>query len=390
MKISINDVRVNPKTSTFGLCVFGEPANHIKEWVEYWGLHTAASEKFTNINLPDNFNMYDAFLDGKVYDYLDGFSPNLNKHLHLGHLSNLVLAKTIQSLGISNKSIAILGDTLTGEVNKEQALESYNNYCKVFNYRVDHMFMASEMTYHGSDLCDGTDQYIGTKIFDLGDEKLVGIKSGGATSYFYQDVALASKLNAPTLYLTGSEQSNHFKALKKLFPYIEHVGLGLVTMDGKKQSSRNGNVIYASEVIDIMNNEFNNLQLSYNVIAGQILKSNPSSTKDINSKIINNVKMSMGLYLSYTAARLKSAGVNYNMNNTFHSPELNFVYLKSKVNILPNILFQSLVEHCNKINNLYATNKIQGSPENNKMFSLLLDDLELGMKKLGLFSIEKV
>jgi hypothetical protein len=42
------------------------------------------------------------------------------------------------------------------------------------------------------------------------------------------------------------------------------------------------------------------------------------------------------------------------------------------------------------INNLYGKHKIEGNPENEVMFSTLKEDLELGMKKLGLFLVDKV
>ena len=156
-----------------------------------------------------------------------------------------------QKLDIGNKFIAIFGDTLEGSVQKNDALESYFEYCKYFNYNIDEIFFASEMKLEDDSLLkEGEVTYEGSKIFDLGDEKLVGVKSNGSTSYFYQDVALASKLNTSTLYLTGVEQDNHFKSLKKLFPTTNHVGLGLVQLDGKKMSSSEGNVIY---MIDFIN-----------------------------------------------------------------------------------------------------------------------------------------
>lgn len=391
MKIDINKVRTTPKGMDFNLCVFGKPSEEIKEWCDYWGFELVESGRFTNIIIPDKFDLSLCFNEEEKFQYVDGFSPNLNKYLHIGHFSNLVIAKSFQSLGIGNNYVAILGDTLDGDVNHDDALEKYQMYCGKFGYKIDEILKASTMKYLGDKLKDGEGDYSGTKIFDIEGQKIVGIKSGGDTTYFYQDVSLAEYLSSSTLYMTGKEQEGHFVLLKKMYPHIKHIGLGLLTVNGKKMSSREGNVIYVKDMLKILGNKFSgNDKLSYNVFAGQVLKSSPNSNKDINTKTIDDVKLSMGLYLSYTAARLKSAGINFSELKKFHLKELQFKYIRSKCNLSPNILFESLVELCKKINTLYEKHTIKGNDEVKSMFSVLLDDLEFGMKKLGLFSINKV
>lgn len=392
MKIDINKIKTTPSEFGFNFCVFGEPSNEILEWCKHWNLTTEQSKQYTNILLNDDFSINDAFNIPVQYEYIDGFSPNLNKNLHVGHLSNLVIANAFQSLNIGKKFIAIFGDTLDGKVDKDDALKSYFNHCNNFSYKVDDVYFASQMELENENLLtDGEGDYEGSKIFDLEDEKLVGIKSNGSTSYFYQDVALASKLNDTTLYLTGVEQDNHFKSLKKLFPKTNHLGLGLVHLDGKKMSSSEGNVIFLNDFINELLSLFNNdIHLVYNIIAGQILKSTPTSNKSISMGLIGNPKLSSGLYLSYTMAHIKSCGVETQNNDKFYDKELEFLELKTKCNLSPNILFNGLINHCKKINKLYDTHYIKGNDDNIKLFSDLISDLELGMKKLGLFSVDKV
>jgi arginyl-tRNA synthetase len=392
MKIDINKLKLTPPNLGFNFCVFGKPTDEIKEWCNYWNLKMLDSGAYTNIIINDKLIISEAFNDSQVYEYIDGFSPNLNKHLHVGHFSNLIIANAFQKLGIGKKFIAILGDTLDGKVDKEDALNSYLKSCSNFGYKVDNIFYASKMKLvNESILKEGEGDYIGSKVFELIDEKIVGIKSTGSTSYFYQDVALASQLDSSTLYLTGLEQDNHFKSLKKIFPNTNHIGLGLVLLDGKKMSSSEGNIIYMKDFINDLMILFNNdIKLVYNIIAGQILKSSPNTNKSIDSKLITNPKMSLGLYLSYTMAHIKSCGVSTQNNNKFYSKELEFYELKSKCNLSPNLLFNSLVNHCKFINKLYETHYIKNNIENIKMFSDLISDLELGMKKLGMFSVDKV
>ena len=394
MQLSPNLIKVTPKSvdsDSFSVCIFGTPNPQIQEWIDFWDLKTETSGKFTNILL-GNHDVDDLFVQPKTFDYVDGFSPNLNKHLHLGHFSNLILAKAFQSLGVGKKFIAILGDTLEGSVDPEVALEKYKSYCKQFGYTIDNVVFASEQTLlDESVLKSGDGTYEGTKIFEVGTEKIVGIKSTGATSYFYQDVALAQNLNGSTLYLTGFEQNGHFNNLQKLFPNTQHIGLGLVSIDGKKMSSSEGNVIFLEEVFGSLLSKFNNDdKLAWNVLAGHILKYDPTSVKNINMKSIDDVKASFGLYFSYTLAKMKSAGMKPNQIEKFNSNALKFKLLKAKTNLAPNILFEELVELTKKISSLYTKFHIKGNEENQKMYQPLLDDLLLGMKLLGMFSIDKV
>lgn len=392
MKIDINKIKLSPLKFGFNFCVFGSPSDEIMQWCKYWNLETKESGPYTNIILNDNFDILEAFNGPEVFEYVDGFSPNLNKHLHVGHLSNLVIANAFQKLGIGKKFIAILGDTLEGQIKKEDSLKAYNEICENFNYIVDEVFYASNMKIKDeSILKDGEGDYTGSKFFDIDGEKIVGIKSSGSTSYFYQDFALAEYLNSTTLYLTGLEQENHFNYLKKLKNKTSHIGLGLVLLDGKKMSSSEGNIIFLSDFIENLLHIFNNdIKLVYNIIAGQILKSSTSSNKSIDTKLIKNPKLSLGLYLSYTMAHIKSCGVMTQNNSKYYSKELQFAELKSKVDLQPNILFHALVEHCKTINKLYETHYIKNNDDNIKIFSDLISDLELGMLNLGMFSVNKV
>lgn len=394
MKIDINKIKMVPKSLSkgFELCVFGTPDDEVTSWIVIHGFNVYTNGQYTNIVLPEDFKFSELFNEGKKFDWMDGFSPNLNKKLHIGHLSNMVLAKAFKSLGICDKTVSIYGDTLEGEIDSTLAFTLIKHYSNDFQFSPDRTFLASGISYKGSLLKDGTGEYEGTKIFEIGENKVVGIKSTGQTTYFYQDVALAETLNAPTLYLTGKEQESHFEMLKALFPHIEHIGLGLVSVSGKKMSSRLGNVILVEDFINLVSEEFNNdLKLIYNVFAGFILKSSPEVNKSINLDIISNPKNSGGLYLSYTMARLQSAGCVIGIEgDDFISRDLQFAELKARVSLKPNILFEALMEHCRIINSLYTTHTIRDNEVNTAMFSVFLSDLILGCKKLGLFTIEKV
>jgi arginyl-tRNA synthetase len=392
MKIPITFLNITPSHLGFEFCFFGEPLSGVQEWINYWKFNTYKSGSYTNIKTPEDINFQEIFHAPDKYDFFDGFSPNLNKHLHLGHLSNLILAKALQKMDIGHKTIAILGDTLDGAVQKDIALAKYKEYLKKYDYHIDEIYFASEQKLKENILVDGEGDYEGCKIFEVGDEKIVGIKSTGTTSYFYQDVALHQHLNfSPTLYLTGIEQNNHFDLLKKLYPNTSHRGLGLILLDGKKMSSSEGNVIFMEDILNEIKKKFSgDDNLAWNVLCGQILKYGMDRTKDIKMSQITDVKLSQGLYISYTMARMFSAGIEKSNNSDFHSKKLNYLLLKSKYSVQPNILFEGVVNLCKEINTLYATHQIRDNEENKKIFQTLVDDLIVGANKLGLFLIDKV
>jgi hypothetical protein len=399
MKLNINTIKQIPNHLGFGFCQFGELTSEVKEWANYWNFKTEKSGSFTNIIIPPTQNLFECFEIPTPYEYVDGFSPNLNKHLHIGHLSNLVIANAFQKLGVGKNFIAILGDTLKGKVNKETALEKYKSYCNDFDYKISDIFFASKMKLKNQSLLKqgekiGEDDYSDTKIFEIDGEKIVGIKGkkgGGSTSYFYQDVALAEHLNKSTLYLTGFEQDNHFNSLKKLFPHTNHIGLGLVMLNGQKMSSSLGNVLYLEDFINELLPQFNNnIQLVYNILAGQILKSKPNQIKSIDSKLISNPKQSIGLYLSYTLASVKSCGVGVTEIKNYKSQKLQVAHIKSIQNLDPSILFGELHNHAKSIMKLKEELFIKDNDENIKLFSDLISDLEFGMNNLGMFSVTKV
>ena len=391
MKINPSIIKVTPKEMGFNFCVFGTPSEEISAWIKFWNLKTELSGKYTNIFIGDN-DVNLMFTEAEVFDYVDGFSPNLNKHLHLGHFSNLIVAKAFQSLGLGKKYIAILGDTLDGSVEKQDAFDAFLKYCNLFGYKIDDIYYASgQKMLDESILLDGEDNYVGTKIFDIDGQKEVAIKSSGATTYFYQDVALAQKLNGSTLYLTGFEQNPHFKKLKKLFPRIAHVGLGLVNIDGIKMSSSEGNTLMFEDVFNALLSKFNSDdKLAWNVLAGHILKYSPATVKNISMQTIDSPETSFGLYFSYTLAKMKSAGMTPNDTQVFNSNALKFKLIKAKHSLAPNILFEEMIDLTKSISSLYTQVRIKDNPEGQAIYQPMLDDLLLGMKALGMFDVEKV
>ena len=70
----------------------------VKAWLEKHELlktHRVGHDILIDIS---EYNLADIFQHGVDYMYIDGFSPNQNKQLHLGHLANFVLARAMSGL----------------------------------------------------------------------------------------------------------------------------------------------------------------------------------------------------------------------------------------------------------------------------------------------------
>ena len=150
---------------------------------------------------------------------------------------------------------------------------------------------------------------------------------------------------------------------------------------------------FENVLLDVLLEQFGgDHAVAYNVIAGHILKSAPRSDKSIDMDAIGNPLNSRGLYLSYTLAKMRSAGVHVSDDkiDADVAAELQFAHLRARANLAPNILFQATVDHAKRISSLYETHRIAGSADNARMFADLASDLLWGMKKMGLMDVQRV
>ncbi|CCK20787.1 arginine--tRNA ligase [Pseudolactococcus laudensis] len=160
-------------------------------------------------------------------------------------------------------------------------------------------------------------------------------KSDGATLYITRDLAAALYRKrtykfAKSLYVVGQEQSGHFKQLKAVLKKMDydwsddiyHVPFGLVTKEGKKLSTRKGNVILleptlheavkrAQAQIDAKNPDLPNKgTVAHAVGVGAIkfydLKNERLNGYDFNLEEMVSFEGETGPYVQYAHARIQS------------------------------------------------------------------------------------
>lgn len=250
---------------------------------------------------------------------IDGFSPNLNKELHVGHLRNLAVANSLERILSQGELakvefVALFGATLGV---KKKALTGLQYWLKFVEYHPVRYYdvlqptdvietrlpTEEEMDYGTIDPGDHGWPF----LWDGPDGPVIVTRGGGSPLYAYYDLVFAQEVG-PTHYITGIEQKEHFKSLgldKK------HLGLGLVlNSDGKKMKSREGDSVSAIEAIERVEQCLNPTpeprQLAWNVLAWNFLQ----CKRDQNVKFDVEAWTSLdapGMYITYTYARTLSA-----------------------------------------------------------------------------------
>ncbi|MBG9988333.1 arginine--tRNA ligase [Aerococcaceae bacterium DSM 111176] len=178
----------------------------------------------------------------------------------------------------------------------------------------------------------------GATIVDLEDQDLPPAlikKSDGATLYVTRDLAAATYRFenydfSQSIYVVGNEQRVHFEQLKAVLNKmghewannIVHVPFGLITKDGKKLSTRKGQIVLLEDVLneaidlalkqieaknpDLATKETVARQVGVGAVIFHDLKNERMNSFDFNLEDIVQFEGETGPYVQYTFARAKS------------------------------------------------------------------------------------
>ncbi len=228
-------------------------------------------------------------------------------------------------------------------------------------------------------------------------------KSDGATLYITRDLAAAEyRINTydfvEVLYVVGNEQSGHFKQLKAVLKEmgydwadnIKHIPFGLITANGKKLSTRKGNVILLEEVlheaiaatkkgIEEKNPGLENKdEVAHQVGVGAVifhdLKNDRMNMFDFNLNDIIQFEGETGPYVQYTRSRCESilSKADWSVED-FKPGSLNDVDSWEVVKALdnfpnkvveayqkyePSVMAKYLIDLAQKFNKYYSKHKI--------------------------------
>lgn len=194
----------------------------------------------------------------------------------------------------------------------------------------------------------------GATIVNLDDEDLPPAlikKSDGATLYLTRDLATSYYRHntydfVQSLYVVGNEQTNHFKQLKAVlkrlgnewYQNMHHIPFGLITLEGKKLSTRKGKIVLlekvlneainlAFEQIELKNPDLENKEeVAHQVGVGAViyhdLKSDRLNSFDFKLEDIVQFEGETGPYIQYACARantiIEKYGKDINLDHSWN------------------------------------------------------------------------
>ncbi|VEU81066.1 arginine--tRNA ligase [Haploplasma axanthum] len=263
-------------------------------------------------------------------------------------------------------------------------------------------------------------------------------KSDGATLYMTRDLAAilyrAKTYNfTKVLYVVGNEQKLHFeqlKAVSKLMGYnfdIEHIGFGLVLVDGKKMSTRGGKFKRLEEVIEqavldakaaiteknpnLANKDKVAEAVGIGAIVFNDLKNDRNLNVDFNLDNMLKFEGQTGPYLQYSGVRIASilrenkldnSKIDFNYFNETHYYDVvkllsmfPQVIKRSCEQEFPSILAKYLLSLAQGFNHFYGRQKIVVEDINHLNTNLALIQsiryvLNEGMRILGITYLDEM
>lgn len=264
-------------------------------------------------------------------------------------------------------------------------------------------------------------------------------KSDGSTLYLTRDLATAYYRKrtydfAKNLYVMGSEQSVHFKQLQTVLEMMgnewakdmAHVPFGLITLNGKKLSTRKGKIVLLEEVlkeaislarqqIELKNPGLENKdQVARQVGVGAVvfhdLKTERMNSFDFNLEEIVQFEGETGPYVQYTHARSRSIlskyGQEVDLSAEFDLSDDYAWEVAKKLADYPRIIRQAgdryepsvvakyLVQLAQLFNKYYANSRIldqdAGTASRIALVAAVAQVLKDGLHLLGLHAPDKM
>ncbi|SDK85510.1 arginine--tRNA ligase [Lacicoccus qingdaonensis] len=258
-------------------------------------------------------------------------------------------------------------------------------------------------------------------------------KRDGASLYITRDVAAmlyrVEKYEADKiLYVVGQEQSIHFEQLSQVAEMldvkteIEHIPFGMILKNGKKMSTRKGEVVLlediikdvaerALQVISDKNPKLKDKELAAGKIAiGAIkfhdLKNDRMNSYDFNIEDMLKFDGETATYVNYTNSRIQSI-LRKNMTGTEsgfvsedsmwpilkHMSSYEEVLVEAANRYSPSVICKYVMQLCRLFNTYYGQGRIIGS-SNEKSKLMLLQmisrNIKEAMKLLGIETMDSM
>lgn len=348
-----------------------------------------------------------------------------------------------------NKSL-YAKDKLIWEVYKQTrqwSLDYYNDFYERFGTKFDRLFFESEIADNAKEILlknkNIFEESEGAIIFDgekYGLHKRVFLTALKTPTYECKELGLAFAEREnfdfdKKIHVVANEQAGYFKVVFKAIELIDkwfegrqyHLSMGMVTLVGKKISSRTGEIVTVDSLLDDVKKMIEPLIKKENLskqeieevlevgtmaaVKFSILKSDPTLNSVFDIKQSISLDGDSGPYLQYTYARclsvLKKTEIKEQKNIENIPEEMNddelalikeFYKFEEKIveaaqRYSPAVIAEFLLSVARKYNEFYAKNRILEQKE--ETFRIFLTKvtsniLKIGLGLLGIKTVEKM
>jgi hypothetical protein len=368
-----------------------QPINvKLVEWINYWGFRINKKQDSTEVVIPNSFNLTQCFHFRSKYGYLEGLNKDINDSLNEKDFLNLILCKTFKSMGFVDKSYSIISGFSENEKSTKVKLSPFISTCKLYNYKVDEILYKKDLDLTEEDKKKFIKQEDSVKYFEIKKTKLP-IEINGEKNELFYDICALRKIKSRNIFFSNKGEKKEIDFLNKIHSgELININIGSLKFTGNKFKKEEVNYMY--DILKQLRINFDNQNLSYNIVSGMVVSQKIDSERFIDLDDIEKIKETPGYYISETFSKLKEYGIVKDNVEDFHSNYLQFKLASSFWFINPNIFLEALINHCDKINDILNNKNFNVYKDNNVRVFLesMFEDLDLGMKKLGLFPIENI
>jgi hypothetical protein len=341
------------------------------QWMKYWGFRADNRKDKTIVIYPHSFDLKSCFYERESFDYIQSLNKDIKKPVDENDLLNLIISKSLISMGAAKSNVSIIEGVSESDKSIKSKMMGYKYFYKSFSYKID--------------------KFLYEKDFNI-DKNIKEKLKNNKKENFYNDFHIINSLNSRIIFLKNDFDEKSFSYVReenKDKKVVECLNVGRVKflgVDSKKENST------YNEVINQVKGMFSNLDLCYNVISGIVLSSPRGHNRKIDLSNKDALKKTPGYVFSEVYLKLKNEGIYFENRDDFNSNILQYNLIKSKWYLDPSFLLNALFAHCNNMNEIIYNKKFNLSKDENVRVFLggMLEDLCLGMNKLGMFQVKKI
>ncbi len=321
------------------------------DWMKSWGFKYKFDEKLneTKFIMPHSFDLNNVFFKRNQFEYALGFNKTKSKSMADIDFLDFMYLRFLKSMQICKKTVSFANGIQGHKNNKLTEMMYYHLVCNKYENKIDEILYFDEL-------------------------------ENGEKSYNFLITSLLKSIEKKALILYKKKEELPDLKKNKSFFYLKKIN-SLNVKSLKKNELKHFVVGFESK--------FKNYKLAYNSLFGLMFSENCNNIKlDFSNN--EDFENSNGVFVTKTLTKLKEMGTLFENTNNFHSNILQFYYLKSYQTANPHFLFSALVGHCKRIKEIYEDDNYDLKDDNVKVFlTSMMEDLILGMKKLGMFVVEE-